>query len=453
MSARRRKAAARRTSLIWVTALVLLGALSAGAWALSRGPAVVAPPDAALQVPAAQAAPPSAQSVDDAARAAARAQRPPGTAALRAQSAGCESCHGELELLRQQAGGLARARELLVPAHLVAGSAHADMSCAECHTNYARYPHDDQRTQTTACAGCHQQADTLWSRGVHANADETVGCVECHTAHDVRTVDVIRSPEGAHLGNAPCLSCHEANALPRHEPHAQEIACAACHAPHDNRPVDDPESSLAPANQLRTCGACHEDVADVWQRDIHGDTALRERHLGGREPAAATVMCTSCHTGHEMLALEDTAFSTTSVQRCAQCHEKATRTFFGSYHGKATSLGSTVSAACHDCHSAHEILPDSMSASHVSEARLVETCGQCHEHARPAFVKYDSHPDPFNRARNPWLFYAFFGMNGLLAFVLIVFGGHTVLWWIRLWLDKRRGIVHGPGQHGHGGHT
>jgi hypothetical protein len=41
-------------------------------------------------------------------------------------------------------------------------------------------------------------------------------------------------------------------------------------------------------------------------------------------------------------------------------------------------------------------------------------------------------------------------MNGLLVFVLVVFGGHTLLWWLRLWLDKRRGIIHGIGVHGHG---
>lgn len=382
----------------------------------------------------------------------AHGQRPDDTATLRAQSAGCRNCHGELELLRQQAGGLSRARALLVPEHVIAGSAHAAMTCAECHTGYGRYPHEEQSARTTTCSSCHAQADTLWSRGVHATADETVTCVQCHGAHDVESADVLRSKEGAHLGNAPCTACHETEALPGHEPHADVVPCAACHAPHDTRAADDPLSLLAPANQPRTCGACHDTIAAIWQRDIHGDAALRQAHLAGAEPASAFVTCTSCHTGHEMLPVDDSAFAVTSVQRCAECHEKATRTFFGSYHGKATALGSSVAAACYDCHSAHEILPDSMPASHVGEARLVETCRACHDHARPAFVKYDSHPDPFNRARNPWLFYAFFGMNGLLVFVLIVFGGHTVLWWIRLRLDRRRGIVHGPG-HGHGGHA
>jgi hypothetical protein len=435
MRAHRRGAAPWRRVPPWLISAVLLCALAAGAWALAHGPAS-----------------PPAHYADAAAAAAVPVSNAETAAAARVQTAGCERCHGELELLRQQAGTLDRARELLVPHDLVAGSAHADMACAECHTGFATYPHAPRATATASCASCHAAADTLWQRGAHAHVDDQVTCAQCHTAHDVKSAEVLGSTDGAHFANAPCIGCHQSDALPRHEPHLDAVPCASCHAPHDVQPVDDPDSWLAAANQPRTCGACHDTIATVWQRDIHGDAALRTAHLAGQQPVADVVACTSCHTGHQMLAVTDTAFAATSVQRCAACHEKATQTFFGSYHGKATALGSTVAAACYDCHSAHEILPDSMPASHVSEARLVETCGQCHEHARPAFVKYDSHPDPFNRARNPWLFYAFFGMNGLLAFVLLVFGGHTVLWWIRLWLDKRRGIVHGPGS-GHGGHT
>jgi hypothetical protein len=221
---------------------------------------------------------------------------------------------------------------------------------------------------------------------------------------------------------------------------------------------------MAPARQMQTCGSCHDSIASVWSaRDIHGNEAMRRAHLGTREPVAETVTCTSCHIGHRMIATDDERFAATSVERCAECHEHAARTFFGSYHGKATALGSRVSASCSDCHGAHDILPDTMAASRVARANLVETCSACHPYARPAFVLYDAHPDPFNRDRNPWIFYSFWMMNGLLIFVLAVFGTHTILWWVRLWLDKRRGIIHGPGQshghgdghgdgHGHGGH-
>ncbi|HSJ26048.1 MAG TPA: cytochrome c3 family protein [Longimicrobiales bacterium] len=370
-----------------------------------------------------------------------------------ASSAGCERCHGELELLRQQSGNLTRAQNLLVPEHVVAGSAHAGMACAECHTGYSRYPHPEPATRTATCASCHQPADTLWQRSMHASADDPVTCVQCHGSHDIRSAAELAAPEGVHGANAPCASCHQSSRIEAHRPHAEGVMCASCHAPHDTRAVDDRESWLAPGRQQQTCGTCHDSVAVRWRTDIHGDARLREAHLAGRQPLADVIVCTSCHTGHRMVGRDDPAFMLESVERCATCHEKASSTFYNSYHGRATALGSRVSATCADCHGAHTVLPDTFPASHVAEANLVQTCAACHPHARPAFVKYDSHPDPFNRARNPWIFYSFFLMNGLLVFVLVVFGGHTLLWWLRLWLDKRRGIIHGIGVHHDPGHA
>jgi hypothetical protein len=365
---------------------------------------------------------------------------------------GCEACHGELELLRQQTGSLTRAQAVFVPDHIVAMSAHGEMSCAECHTGYATYPHPEGRTSTETCASCHAPADSLWAKSLHAAADTVVTCAKCHGGHDIRTADELRTAGGVHLANAPCQSCHETSRIEPHRPHADTVMCASCHAPHDTRAVDDPESWLGPARQMQTCGTCHDSIAGRWRTDIHGDAELRRAHLAGREALAEVVVCTSCHTGHEMASPDDPTFMLLSVERCSSCHENAARTFYNSYHGRATALGSRVSATCADCHGAHTILPDSFPASHVAQANLVETCAACHPNSRPAFVRYDSHPDPFNMARNPWIFLSFVGMNALLVFVLLVFGTHTLLWWLRLWLDKRRGIIHGIGVHHGPGH-
>jgi hypothetical protein len=350
----------------------------------------------------------------------------------------CDRCHGELELLRQQAGSLERAQELLVPHALVATSTHGTMRCNECHTGYTRFPHNVRAVKTATCSSCHAPADSAWQSGAHATADDPVRCAQCHTIHDVVPVDSLRTRHGAGTANKPCVSCHENQRFERHAAHADSVACAACHGPHDVKPVDDPESWMAPALQRATCGSCHDSIAASSKHDIHGDVALRSAHLAGREPAAEYVVCTSCHNGHRMYDRADPEFAATSVDNCISCHEHAGRTFFNSYHGKATVLGSHVAATCADCHGAHDILPDTMAASHVAPDQLIETCSACHPYARAAFVKYDPHPDPFNRARNPWIFYSFWFMNGLLIFVLLVFGAHTVLWWIRIVLDQRR---------------
>jgi hypothetical protein len=452
MSVPRRGDVPWRAILPWMALITVIAALVAGrsvgaAHPDARGAAAESPHagEAAGAPSAAQARrqPPSSAAAQDTARTQPGRRPPAGQAAL-----GCERCHGELELLRQQAGSLTRAQEVFVTEHVVAASAHGAMTCAECHTGYARYPHD-ATTRTQTCVSCHAPADSLWQHSTHASADDPVTCVQCHGSHDIRTAEELRTPRGVHVANAPCISCHHSDQIEAHRPHADSVMCASCHAPHEVRPVDDPASWLAPARQAQTCGACHEEVAGRWRTDIHGDAALRQAHLAGREPIAEVVLCTSCHTGHEMVAPDDPDFMLLSVERCSACHQDAARTFYNSYHGRATALGSRVSATCANCHGAHTILPDTFPASHTAAANLVATCAECHEHARPAFVQYDPHPDPFNRARNPWIFYSFFLMNSLLVFVLLVFGGHTLLWWWRLWLDKRRGIVHGIGMHHH----
>jgi hypothetical protein len=134
------------------------------------------------------------------------------------------------------------------------------------------------------------------------------------------------------------------------------------------------------------------------------------------------------------------------VTACGACHEDYARTYFGTYHGKATALGSEIVATCNACHGAHAIQPADSSASHVSNTRVVETCAACHPHADAQFVLYDSHPNPLDRERNAPLFYSFVFMNALLFGVVGVFTLHTALWWLRLWLDRRRG-----GTHGHAG--
>lgn len=366
-----------------------------------------------------------------------------------AQEPGCERCHGELELLRQNVPSLDAARALLVRSAIVAASAHGGMACADCHTGFRLYPHTPSATTTASCASCHAPADSAWAAGVHAGiADgQPVPCVSCHGIHDVApaaAVGASSSDPARGVLVARCVACHATDDLPEGNPHRGEVACTACHSHHATRPPMEPSSRLAPAAQAATCGACHADEALLWSTDIHGHAVLSGGSApGGRRGAA----CTDCHGAHDMADPGDRGYAAATVDECAGCHEAAANTYYGSYHGKAARLGSSVAATCAQCHGAHGILPAADPASKVAHGNLVETCGACHEQARPAFVLYDSHPDPFNRDRNPYIYSAFWFMNSLLVFVLLVFGAHTLLWWVRIEIDKRRGIGHGA----HGG--
>lgn len=353
----------------------------------------------------------------------------------------CDRCHGELELLRQHVRTLDAARDLLVLEATVGASAHRGMVCVECHAGFGRFPHPETAA-TEGCAECHAEPRAAWEQGAHAGGEggDPVACQACHGTHDVAPADSLVEGPAVRAMSERCVGCHETQRLPVDAPHQDHSGCYACHAAHEVLPPELPGSWMAAENQARVCGACHEPEAAAWSADVHGRTLLAGGELDDRAPS-----CSSCHGAHPVTGSGEPGFSAAAVDRCVDCHEKAGETFFGSYHGKATALGSRVSATCADCHGAHGIEPASHPGSKVADANLVETCRQCHEYARPGFVQYDAHPDPMNRERNPVLFYSFWFMNTLLIGTLTVFGLHTGLWWMRIVLDRRRGVEHAGG--------
>jgi hypothetical protein len=360
----------------------------------------------------------------------------------------CDRCHGELEFMRQQVGRLDRARELLAPAAVVAASVHGELRCSACHAGFDRYPHPERGTATQSCRSCHADAEAEWLAGAHAGTEgrDLVACSDCHSVHAVRPAAALAQGAAMHELNARCTDCHDLARLPHTDPHVDAVPCSSCHAAHAVHAPASAASLLTPERQGATCGACHEAEAASWAADVHGRGLAGERAVeyAARPAAERGAGCTGCHGGHGIMDPAVRPFAVEATNRCSGCHEDRARTFYYSYHGKATALGSRVAAACHSCHGGHGVFPEDDPRSTVHPANLVETCGSCHAYARPAFVRYDSHPDPLNRQRNPYLFYSFVFMNALLVGVLTVFGLHTLLWWVRLRIDARRG-------HGHGG--
>ncbi len=386
----------------------------------------------------------------------------------------CLACHGEPELLRARVAGAEEAARLHVRAAPLRGSTHGEMRCVECHDDYQGFPHPDA-AEPMGCgtSTCHDaDPHPEWSESVHALVQDSTGlaaatCTDCHGLHDVESVEALRLEASAAMVelNGRCASCHSEQDHPD-DPHAGTTLCSGCHAPHTMEVPGSPESAVAPVRQLETCGACHEEVADSVRHDVHRRAlvdAPRERLLAWPAPATDSLAptCSDCHGAPPMagpnvalsgealsggprpgLARDEgidpgAAFRMFMVERCATCHVDDADTYYGTYHGKATRLASGVSASCSDCHSAHAVLPADSARSTLHADNLVGTCGACHEAARPAFVRYDSHPDPMDPERNAALYWSFIFMNTILAGTLLVFGLHTALWWIRIWLDGR----------------
>lgn len=377
--------------------------------------------------------------------------------------AACLTCHDEPEFLRSQSGSASEARELRVRPGPLRSSSHGEMTCAECHTRFERYPHPE-RSETITCgtSSCHDaDPHPEWEGSVHARVQDddamaAAECADCHGIHDVAWLEDLQvegGPEQQRM-NAQCISCHQEQSWHAADPHLDSASCAGCHAPHATREAAAPDSWVAPLNQAATCGACHEEVADSVKTDVHGQTLLEQGRAAllawPPEPADSLApTCTDCHGAHPMPGPEGEGFQERMIDRCATCHVDYAETYYDTYHGKATRLGSGVSASCAQCHGAHGVFPGDSARSAIHADNLVETCGECHDEARPAFVLYDSHPEPRNRDRNPVLYYAFLFMNTILIGTLVVFGLHTALWWLRIWLDERAGKGHGSA---HGGH-
>ena len=324
-------------------------------------------------------------------------------------------------------------------------TAHPDIACGECHTNVTSMRH---------------------KRGVEPLTDET-SCGECHGS-------ILRS-----LGRSA---------------HAGEAACADCHgAPHDIRPADDLASAVSPVNQIKYCGACHDDPPQLIEgylagehgkalllsglisapgcSDCHGDHRIMKVHEG-RAPTAHQhspemcgachqilfedwkahsahgfawqedkegPVCVDCHASH-MIADPTTYTSRHSTeQKCGGCHDEYFRTFHDSFHGKAVHLGMSSGATCSDCHTAHTNLAAMEPDSTVNPDNRLATCGKCHEDITESFATYDPHNDPTDPNDNYAVYIVWVFMVGLLIGVFAFFGVHDILWLQRSLVGVMRG--------------
>jgi len=378
----------------------------------------------------------------------------PSKALAQAERPTCESCHGELELLRQHVPTLEDARKLMSPEATLAASAHGAMTCSDCHDGFRRYPHAATAT-TLSCQSCHDDVARVWSLGMHA-LDSAATCTDCHGTHDVKPLAQLRTPEGARAMRQACGSCHFEPASAGPDPHADSVSCAGCHEPHRTLPAEDERSNTNPLNQGSTCGACHDTIAAAWRVDVHGTAVPEMARPGGRLPAGATSpeppACSACHGAHGMLAPGDPGFHSRMVERCSHCHEPYAESFADSYHGQASTLGSSVVATCSDCHGSHGIYPASDPRSTVSDAHRLETCRKCHQQATAGFALFQPHADHNDRAKYPYVYWSYHLMTTLLIGVFLVFGAHTALWVARLGFDALRGTSHSA-RHDAGGGT
>lgn len=222
-------------------------------------------------------------------------------------SNGCLSCHGNINLTRQTQTGT---KTFAVTG--VGESAHADLSCQQCHIDY-RY--DDQPQASAlwninvgkACADCHRESEDPKSQAVVAQYEESIHakaiaegdmssatCASCHGGHFIFRLDTDAAKQRMHASSfRVCGRCHDAEyttyddyyhgaAYKAGAPDAP--ACWECHGSHSVLPQTDAASMISANNIATTCAGdgCHAGTSESFGAKagqlIHDKARVKENN-------------------------------------------------------------------------------------------------------------------------------------------------------------------------------
>ncbi len=370
----------------------------------------------------------------------------------------CMKCHSNRNLVREHDN---KVDSLFVDLESLQKSAHGNkIQCIKCHTNI-----DHQESPVCKdsgpvdCSMCHAEETTNYQNSTHGilyakNDPNAPNCEDCHGTHAIKTKQDFNSPTFTRNIPQLCAKCHREGekAAVRYTGREKDIVkhysmsihgkglmesglmvtavCTSCHTTHSELPASDPESSVNPQNIGKTCAQCHLGIFEQFKSSIHSP------QLAKTDKKLPT--CHDCHNAHEVDRIDKDSFRQQILAECGTCHAEVTATYFETYHGKVSLLGSGKTAKCSDCHEAHNILPPDYPQSSLSRQNVVETCKKCHPNSNRKFTGYLTHATHHNRTKYPFLFYTFWAMTILLVTTFTVFGIHTLLWLPRSFIQRFR---------------
>lgn len=168
-------------------------------------------------------------------------------------------------------------------------------NCSDCHGVHDIRPRADRASRVfranvpETCGSCHAGILNVYRTSIHgrqAAAGNPVApiCIDCHTAHEIRRVeveawklDVVRE----------CGTCHAESLHTYRDTFHGKVTtlgftrvarCSDCHGVHDILPVGEPASRVNRANLVATCGKCHPTAnANFVRYDPHADPKNRSR--------------------------------------------------------------------------------------------------------------------------------------------------------------------------------
>ncbi len=384
-----------------------------------------------------------------------------------AGSRNCLKCHSDPDLKMTRDG---EEISLYVDEEAFALSMHNRTACAQCHTEVT--PGHKERacatiTKPVDCGICHAEQVHDHELSRHGQLAEkgdadVPKCLTCHgEPHQILGHRVPTAPTFSRNVPELCGRCHATGkvAAERIGPEGRDIvesylqsahgkgllesglvvsaSCIDCHTAHRALAAADAKSSVNPAHLADTCGTCHKGIEEEFKKSIHwpGNVVTGEK----------LPTCEDCHTSHSISRTDTQGFRFMMMDQCGRCHADFAETFFDTYHGKVTQLGSAGAAKCYDCHGTHNILPVEDPDSTLSRENVVDTCATCHPKAHRQFAGYLTHATHHDPDKYPFLFYSFWFMTILLVGTLTFAILHTVAWLYRLWRTKDQWIQHKNG--------
>ena len=216
-----------------------------------------------------------------------------------AGKSGCQVCHNDKDLVRIKNGETV---SLYVNTEVLKNSAHKDVPCTGCHTDFAfKTPHSNvsksgeewRSVAKLSCKNCHAEVFAEYTQGSHSpsglpgDTTGTVGapdssapgmpaplCGDCHGGHSIPASNNVEAQRELHAsGVKMCGTCHVRDtasysdyyhgaAYKAGAPDAP--ACWDCHGTHKVLPAKDPNSAVNKDRLYDTCHKCHTDPRDGY---------------------------------------------------------------------------------------------------------------------------------------------------------------------------------------------
>lgn len=386
----------------------------------------------------------------------ARAEPTPVTAAQEVEEAvdneTCLGCHGEKDIEATTERG--KKRKLHVDEGALAGSAHEELACMDCHqgaVSFEDVPHNEGKPLMLGCSDCHDEVATEYGRSVHGRLrvegdTEAASCADCHGGHQILPPADRRSSVNKFRLSETCARCHRGGQMltthqvgdPKAVNHyidsihgralmidglAVAPTCNDCHGVHDILPHENKRSRIHKEQVPKTCGTCHVLVEEIYNESVHGKLLHK---ADGKGPT-----CIDCHSSHEIAQPRQPEFKLSIDHKCGSCHEDRLERYRETFHGKAIALGREGVAACYDCHGHHDIQPSADPRSRTHQENRLATCQKCHPEANANFADYLVHASHTDREGAPQVYWVFIFMTALLLGTFGFFAVHTLLWLLR----------------------